>query len=522
MTTRCFAAPSNKTSPLDSNLGLDPDPKPEAESGPEPDWLQRTTLLLGPDGVAALAARRVVVVGLGGVGSYVAEFLVRAGVGNMAIVDGDVVDVTNKNRQLPALDSTVGQAKAQVMARRLLDINPRLNLVVRQEFMGPDAAAARLLDEVAAELDRGAAVAAAAGRQGSSSGTAATGQRGGGGGSGDGDGSGSPGTTPVAGHAAAHTPLDWVVDCIDSIAPKLALVAAAHRAGARVVSSMGAGGRLDPMAARVADISETYGDPFAANVRRGLRRTHGIREGITVVFSTEPCRRASLALTPKSHFKRSYYGTISYLPACFGLLIAAHILNVEAAGPMLASEAAQRRQLREAAPVQPKEKKKKKARGGGAGGAAAAAGTAAAKLTGGRGSGRRAGEADTGEVTDEGEQRLRRALEEPDVAGQPHTAASATNGGGGNGGGQGGLAGGGKGPGAGAAGTGEGLGGSAEAVAAVGRPAGGAEEALAAGAGGERGTVARTPRPPRPAATAAAQTLFDAVRHGSGLEGMGI
>ncbi|GLI64964.1 hypothetical protein VaNZ11_008371 [Volvox africanus] len=364
---------------------------PDAAEAPE--WLQRTTLLLGRGGVSALHDTRVLLVGLGGVGSYVAEFLVRAGVGSLAIVDGDVVDVTNKNRQLPALDSTIGLPKAHVMSLRLLDINSHLNLVVRQEFLSPDTAGERLLADVAAELDRGARAkgmftaapapaestatagveswaARALGRKGDSSSASAgshgeadgakcsvkelesstttssggggsTSTSGGGGGSGwANDHGGSRDTFKVASRL-------WVVDCIDSVAPKLALVAAATRMGARVMSSMGAGGRMDPLAVQIADISETYGDPFAATCRRGLRRQYGIRSGVTVIFSTEPCRRTSMMLTSGGRYKRSYYGTISFIPALFGLQIAAHIVNEVTGGPMMASEAAQRQRLRQ-------------------------------------------------------------------------------------------------------------------------------------------------------------------------------
>ncbi|GFR50606.1 hypothetical protein Agub_g12689, partial [Astrephomene gubernaculifera] len=298
------------------------------------------------------------------------ELLVRGGVGALAVVDGDVVDHTNKNRQLLALDSTLGQPKAAVMAQRLLDINPQLNLVVRQEFVGPDEDADRLLRELAEALDKGYGSTSTSNTTSSSSSANVTDR------SGSSSSSSSDGTqeSNVQGlqqdseGAAAAVPtcsssnsssntgvgpthgsprLDWVVDCIDSIAPKLALISAARRAGAQVVSSMGAGGRMDPLAVRVADISETYGDPFAANIRRGLRRSYGIREGVTVVFSVEPTRRDSLALTsPSTRFKRSYYGTISFMPATFGLQISAHILNAVTEGPMLASEALQRQQTR--------------------------------------------------------------------------------------------------------------------------------------------------------------------------------
>eukprot|EP00198_Chlamydomonas_reinhardtii_P003401 XP_001692737.1 HesA/MoeB/ThiF family protein [Chlamydomonas reinhardtii] len=370
-------------------------PEPGPEPGPEPpgsaaspvgaaDWLQRTQLLLGPEGLDKLAAARVLVVGLGGVGSYVAEFLVRAGVGHLAIVDGDVVDVTNKNRQLPALDSTVGQPKAEVMSRRLLDINPHLNLVVRQEFLVPDSAGLLLLDQVAAQLeDQWQRRQQRHGQQGQGQGQQGQEMD---------QGLDMPqeqGSTQggsVFAPSSAHGPtpvvaLDWVVDCIDSIAPKLALVAAAHRRdrmGASALSDSWSGGRLDPLSVHVADISETYGDSFAAHVRRGLRKTYGIREGVAVVFSTEPCRKASLALSPGAlqGYKKSYYGTISFLPAIFGLHIAAHILNVIVDGPMLQTERVQRAKLRAARDAgtpgaTKQQKQKQKGAANGATGAAA-------------------------------------------------------------------------------------------------------------------------------------------------------
>ncbi|KAG2429931.1 hypothetical protein HYH02_013882 [Chlamydomonas schloesseri] len=332
--------------------GPHPQPEPEPDPGlaaaaaaPHPaaaaDWLQRTRLLLGPEGLDKLESARVLVVGLGGVGSYVAEFLVRAGVGHLAIVDGDVVDVTNKNRQLPALDSTVGQPKAQVVAQRLLDINPQLNLVVRQEFLLPDSAGLTLLGEVAAQLE---AQRQQRLRQEQEQ-RQQLGQEGQ-----EGQEAAAAGAEAAASNGDGRSPpaLDWVVDCIDSIAPKLALVAAAHRSGAQIISSMGAGGRMDPLSVHVADISETYGDSFAAHVRKGLRKTYGISSGVACVFSTEPCRKTSLALSPGAlkGYKKSYYGTISFLPAIFGLHIAAHILNVIVDGPMLQTERKQRAKLR--------------------------------------------------------------------------------------------------------------------------------------------------------------------------------
>lgn len=234
-----------------------------------PHWLERTQLLVHDEALERLKRANLLLVGLGGVGSWAAEFLCRSGIGKLTIVDGDVVDLTNKNRQLPALDSTIGEAKTEVMAQRLKDINPDVHLNVLEQFLDPEAAD----DLVAAE------------------------------------------------------PYDYVIDCIDSIAPKQKLIVAGWRAGKKVVSSMGAGGRLDPSRVRLADISETYNDTFAANIRKGLRK-QGIRSGVTVVFSTELVRTDSVRLVDNiTSFKRSYYGTISYMPALFGLYIASYVVN---------------------------------------------------------------------------------------------------------------------------------------------------------------------------------------------------
>jgi tRNA A37 threonylcarbamoyladenosine dehydratase len=181
--------------------------------------------------------------------------------------DGDSVDTTNRNRQLPALRSSIGQLKAEAVAARLSDINPALRLTVKQEFLDPLAAAALVQEQT----------------------------------------------------------YDYVIDCIDSVAPKQALLLAGHAAGAHVVSSMGAGGRLDPSRVRLADISETYNDAFAAVVRRGLRKA-GVGSGITVVFSDELAKPASLALT-QQQYKKSYFGTSSYIPGLFGLYIASHVIR---------------------------------------------------------------------------------------------------------------------------------------------------------------------------------------------------
>jgi tRNA A37 threonylcarbamoyladenosine dehydratase len=234
---------------------------------PFPHWLQRTELLLGEEVLEKLKNLHVLVIGLGGVGSYAAEFLARAGVGNMTIVDGDTVDLTNTNRQLPALHSTVGLPKTTVMATRIRDINPDINLNVIQEFLTPEV----VNDLVSSEFD-------------------------------------------------------YVFDCIDSIQPKQYIIVACKQKDVRIVSSMGAGGRIDPSKVQIADISETFNCPFAQQIRKGLKRK-GVRRGVTVVFSSELVDRQTCMLTDGNRFKKSFYGTISYIPALFGLHMASVVVQ---------------------------------------------------------------------------------------------------------------------------------------------------------------------------------------------------
>ncbi|MBP6386982.1 MAG: tRNA threonylcarbamoyladenosine dehydratase [Pseudarcicella sp.] len=222
-------------------------------------WLGRTTLLVGPERLNILQNAHVLVVGLGGVGSFAAEFICRAGVGKMTIVDGDVVDPSNRNRQLPALSTTHGQPKVAIMKERLLAINPDLQLTSIQEFLSPEAAEQIL--------------------------TAGT--------------------------------YDYVMDCIDSITPKLNLLTAAYKKNIKIVSSMGAGGKIDPTLIRIADLYDTRECYLASLVRKRLKKMEVYR-GIKAVFSIEKIMDESLMLTDGSNFKKSAYGTISYLPAAFG------------------------------------------------------------------------------------------------------------------------------------------------------------------------------------------------------------
>lgn len=229
---------------------------------------QRTALLLGEEAIATLAGKRVLVVGVGGVGAYAVEMLVRTGVGHLTLMDADEVNPTNLNRQLPALHSTIGEPKVEVLARRCLDINPECRIDARQEFLTA-ASVDRLLDEG----------------------------------------------------------FDFVIDAIDSVAPKVALIERCHRRRIKLISSMGAGGRIDPSKLRYADISDTFHDGLARVVRQRLKRL-GIISGVKVVFSEEAPRQSSLMLTDETANKASSYGTVAWIPAMFGCMLAAHAINV--------------------------------------------------------------------------------------------------------------------------------------------------------------------------------------------------
>lgn len=231
-------------------------------------WLERTELLIKEAGVEKLNKAAVLVVGLGGVGSFAAEFLARAGVGKMTIVDGDTVDITNINRQLPALHSTVGKHKVDVVSERLMDINPNLELVKVNEFLNP---------ERMAEILEGGN-------------------------------------------------FDYILDCIDSVSPKVSLIIAARRRKIKIVSSMGAGGKSDPSKVIVRDISKTQHCHLAREVRKRLKKEK-IDKGIRCVFSDEIQDEDSLKMTDGSNYKRSFYGTISFLPAIFGLYAASEVIN---------------------------------------------------------------------------------------------------------------------------------------------------------------------------------------------------
>lgn len=226
-------------------------------------WLSRTTLLIGEEKLQKLINSHVAVIGLGGVGSFAAEFICRSGVGTMTIVDGDVVDATNRNRQLPALATNQGESKADIMAERLKAINPELKLHVIKTFINPEEVE-KMLEE---------------------------------------------------------TQFSYIIDAIDSVTPKVTFLIAAFKRGLPIVSSMGAGGKLDPTLLKVVDISKTMNCPFAEQVRKNLKKA-GIYKGIKTVFSPEINVKESLMYTDGSNYKKSAYGTMSYLPATFGSVCA--------------------------------------------------------------------------------------------------------------------------------------------------------------------------------------------------------
>ncbi|MBO5832245.1 MAG: tRNA threonylcarbamoyladenosine dehydratase [Alistipes sp.] len=222
-------------------------------------WLERTELLLGEEKLNTLRNANVLVVGVGGVGAYAAEMIVRAGVGRMTIADADKVSESNINRQLVALHSTIGREKCDILAERLKDINPELQLTIVNRFI-KDSETDALLDS-----DK----------------------------------------------------FDYVVDAIDTLSPKLALIKGSLDRGIPLVSSMGAGAKCDPTLMEIKDIAKTHHCPLAHMLRKRLHKI-GIRKGFWAVFSPEPVRDGAMILCEEQN-KKSNVGTISYIPALFGI-----------------------------------------------------------------------------------------------------------------------------------------------------------------------------------------------------------
>jgi tRNA A37 threonylcarbamoyladenosine dehydratase len=233
-----------------------------------PYWLSRMSLMLPEEQVEKLMNANVLVVGLGGVGGICAEMIARAGVGKMTIVDADTVDASNKNRQIPALTSTEGLNKVEVMAARIRDINPAIQLRVLNEFVKDDRT-----DEILEEEQ-----------------------------------------------------FDYAVDCIDTLSPKVFFIKACLDKNIPIVSSMGAGGKVDPSQIKVVDISKTYQCNLAKYVRKRLYHL-GTRKGVKVVFSPEAAYKTKIIETPNAFPKKSIIGTISYMPAMFGCTMASVVIR---------------------------------------------------------------------------------------------------------------------------------------------------------------------------------------------------
>jgi len=232
-------------------------------------WLERSELLIGKNEQQRLINSHVLICGLGGVGSYAAEFIARSGVGKMTLIDGDKFDPTNKNRQLTALDSTIGKNKAVVLAERLKDINSKVNLTIYEEFVEPDR-----VWEILKE------------------------------------------TRP-----------DYVMDCIDSVTPKLNWIRACVRFKIKIISSMGAGGKLDPSKIIISNLNKSYNCNLASTLKKMLKREKVDGKRVKVVFSYETQMKDSLQLTDGKNYKKSFYGTVSYMPALFGLNAAAEVIK---------------------------------------------------------------------------------------------------------------------------------------------------------------------------------------------------
>ncbi len=223
---------------------------------------------MGEDKMARLQAAHVLVVGLGGVGAYAAEMICRAGVGRMTIVDADTVQITNLNRQLPAMHSTLGMLKAEVLEARLKDINPDLRLKVVPVFL-KDENIPELLDA---------------------------------------------------------DEYDFIVDAIDTLSPKCYLIYHALQRRIKIVSSMGAGAKSDITQVRFADLWDTYHCGLSKAVRKRLQKM-GVKRKVPVVFSTEQADPEAILLTDDEKNKKSTCGTVSYMPAVFGCYLAEYVIK---------------------------------------------------------------------------------------------------------------------------------------------------------------------------------------------------
>ena len=233
-----------------------------------PQWMSRTELVLGEEKIIKLMQSHVLVAGLGGVGGICAEAIARAGVGEMTIVDADVVEASNRNRQLVALNSTEGKLKTQILADRLLDINPDLKLHVIDAYIKEEKTQ-EILD------------------------------------------------------AAKY---DYACDCIDTLSSKVYFIKNCLDRKIPLVSSMCAGRKIDPTRIKIVPIEETFKCPLAFDVRKRLYRL-GVNGGFDAVFSDELITDDKITINPKGSKKRSFIGTVSYMPPIFGLCCASVVIR---------------------------------------------------------------------------------------------------------------------------------------------------------------------------------------------------
>jgi tRNA threonylcarbamoyladenosine dehydratase len=233
-----------------------------------PYWMSRTQLLLGDEKVEQLMNKHVLVAGLGGVGGICAEMIARSGVGKMTIVDADVVDLSNCNRQVVALHSNAGKLKVEEMAERLRAINPEIEITVVKTFLNVE----------------------------------------------------------TTGGILDAQQFDYAVDCIDTLGSKVFFIKSCMERNIPLVSSMGAGGKVDPLQIKIEDISRSYQCTLAKYVRKRLHET-GIRTGFKVVFSPEEIDESRVIVTEKAFPKKTLIGTISYMPAIFGCMVASVVIR---------------------------------------------------------------------------------------------------------------------------------------------------------------------------------------------------
>ena len=231
-------------------------------------WLDRTVLLLGKENLTKLSRSHILIIGLGGVGAYAAEQLVRSGIGNLTMVDGDHIHITNINRQLPATQSNIGISKLEILNQRFLDINPEININSIDRYIEDSEMEKLILSDN----------------------------------------------------------FDYVIDAIDTLSPKIHLIKSCMENKIPLVSSMGAGAKIDPSKVTISDISKSYNDRLAFVVRKTLRK-HKIYKGFKVVFSSESVKKEAVISVDDEKNKRSTVGSISYLPAIFGIFCASHVIR---------------------------------------------------------------------------------------------------------------------------------------------------------------------------------------------------